>query len=258
MVLSQVLAEIKSLKPLAEEDTTTGSSETLNARRGRKNNAIERIKMLKRDYSSALMNSAVFIVSSGAGRDSFAALAVEKYGCFSTDPDTFYKDLAGRVPPVLYIGKDGVSNIFDVVGRHLEDKMGELNINEYNQLLFKASYSTRFESTEQFKELLTRAINQQIGAEIAGIQAVASLVDSAIERSHAEKVTPILLTTGDEQLALELVKDLKRLTPRVFMAVTGKSSKTLKTVPGAITMKEASEESVQATLTQIRKTLKNN
>lgn len=256
MSLNQVLTEIKSLKSFAEEDTTTGPMETLNARRGRKNQAIERLKQLKRQYSKDLLRSAVFIVSAGVGRDNFAQIAVEKYECFSADPDTFYKDLAGRVPPALYLGKEGVSNIFDVLGRHLEDKMGELDIREYNMLLFKAGYATTLTSAEQFKELVTRAVNQQIGAEIAGIQAVASLVDEAIEKDHSKSTTPIVLTTGDEQLALELVKDLSRLTPRVFLTVTGKSSRTLKSVDGALIMKEANEESVEKTLTTIRNNLK--
>lgn len=256
MSLTQVLAEIKNLKQYAEEDVQGGAPETLNARRGRKNQAIERLKLLKREYSKDLLRSAVFIVAAGEGRNDFATLAVEKFGCFSTDPDTFYADLAGRVPPTLYLGREGVSNIFDVLGRHLEDKMGELDINEYNQLLFKQNYSGTLNSPEQFKALVTRAVNAQIGAEIAGIQAVASLVDSAIEREHSEKITPILLTTGDAQLALELLKDLERLTPRVFLTVTGKSSKALKSVDGALVMKEASDETVQATLTEIRKNLK--
>lgn len=256
MSLTQVLDEIKTLKQFAEEDVQSGPMETLNARRGRKNQAIERLKLLKREYSKDLLRSAVFIVAAGAGRNEFATLAVEKFGCFSTDPDTFYADLAGRVPPTLYLGREGVSNIFDVLGRHLEDKMGELDINEYNQLLFKANYSGTLNSQDQYKTLVTRAVNAQIGAEIAGIQAVASLVDEAIKREHAEKITPILLTTGDNQLAMELMKDLERLTPRVFLTVTGKSSKAMKSVDGVLLMSEANEESVQQTLTEIRNNLK--
>lgn len=256
MSLSQVLTEIKSLKQFAEEDVQSGPLETLNARRGRKNQAIERLKLLKREYSKDLLRSAIFIVSSGAGRESFAQLAVEKYGCFSTEADTFYSDLSNRVPPALYMGKEGVSNIFDVLGRHLEDKMGELDIREYNQLLFKADYAGTLTSPEQFKKLVTRAVNKQIGAEIAGIQAVASLVDEAIEREHAKPTTPIILSTDDEQLALELLKDLERLTPRVFLAITGKSTKALKSVDGALIIREATEETVESALTEIRKNLK--
>lgn len=256
MSLQQTLEEIKKVKPFAEEDVTTGPAETLNARRGRRNQSIEKLKILKRAYTRDMLATAVFIVATGAGRESFAALAQEKFGCFSADPEEFYKDLAGRVPPVLYLNKDTVSNIFDVLGRHLEDKMGELDINEYNQLLFKAEFAGKITSADEFTDLVKRAVNKQIGAEIAGLQAIRSLAEVAIEKEHSDRITPIVLTTNDEQLALDLTRDLARLNPRVYLTVTGKSSKVIKSTEGAIVMKEANEETVTETMTSIRSSLK--
>lgn len=256
MSLQSTLAEIKKVKAFAEEDTNSGPVETLNARRGRKNQAIEQLKRLKREYKTDLIQSAVFIVSTGSGRDEFTKTATEEFKLFSADSEEFYKDLSGRVAPALYIGKSGVSNIFDVLGRHLEDKMNELDINEYNQLLFKAPYGKQINSTEEFTQLVKQAVNSQIGAEIAGIQAINSLVDIAIEKDHADKITPIVLTTSDEQFAQDMLRDFGRLTTRVFLAVTGKGNKTLKSVDGALLLKDASKESVEAALKEMRKNLK--
>lgn len=256
MSLQKVLEEIKKLQPFADENTDTGEAATLNARRGRKNQAIEQLKVLKRDYTKELLKSALFIVSTGQNREDFAKVASEDFGCFVADPDEFYKDLAGRVPEVLYLGKEGVSNLFDVLGRHLEDKMMELDINEYNQLIFKAVYQKSIDSKESFTSVVKEAINNQIGSEIAGIQAIKTLVGAAIEKNHSAAITPIILSTADEKFALSLVKDLQRLTPRIFLTVSGKSSKVLKSVDGAMLIKEATKETVEQTLTAIRKEIK--
>jgi hypothetical protein len=45
MSLQTVLAEIKKVKVFADEDTSTGEASTLNARRGRKNQAVEQLKL---------------------------------------------------------------------------------------------------------------------------------------------------------------------------------------------------------------------
>lgn len=256
MSLQKVLEEIKKVQPFADEDVTQGPIETLNGRRGRKTQAIEQLKRLKRDYKQQLLQNTIFIVATGSGREEFAKTAVEDFGLFAVDPDAFYKDLASRVPEVLYKGKEGVSNIFDVLGRHLEDKMMELDVNAYNQLLFKAGYAKQVNSVEEFTQLVKTAVNQQIGAEIAGIQAIDSLVNSAIAKEHAAKTTPVVLATDDEAFALQLLTDLERLTTRVFLSVTGKAPKSLKSVDGALLLKDASKESVEAALATMKKNLK--
>lgn len=256
MSLQNVLAEIQKVKVFAEEDTNTGAPETLNARRGRKAQAIEQLKRLKRDYKQQLLQGTVFIVATGSGREEFAKLASEDFGLFSADPEAFYKDLASRVPEVLYKGKEGISNIFDVVGRHLEDKMMELDVNAYNQLLFKAGYAKQINNVDEFAQLIKTAVNQQIGSEIAGIQAIDSLVDIAIAKNHSDKVTPVILSTGDDQFALSLVKDLGRLTTRVFLSVTGDASSSLKNVDGALILSDATKTAVGNTLKTIKKNIK--
>lgn len=256
MSLKTVLEEIKRLKPLAEADTNSGPVETLNGRRGRKAQSIEALKRLKREYKSELMQNSVFIISTGEGREGFEKQGVENFGLFATDPDTFYRDLAKRVSPSLYLKKDGVSNIFDVLGRHLEDKMMELDINEYNQLIFKGEYAKKVNSVEEFTQIVKSAINKQIGSEITGIQAIESLVDTAIEKSHADNITPIILSTGDTQFAQALLRDLGRLTAKVFLAVTGNAPAELKDSPGALVLEEPTKTAVGNALKTMRKSLR--
>jgi hypothetical protein len=258
MSLSKVLEQIEKIKPVALEDVDSGPVETMTARRGRKRNAEEQLKLLRMQYTQDLLRSAVFILVTGGNREEFVNIATANtdYGAFKADPETFYRDLANRIAPALYEGKESVANLFDVLGRHLEDKANELGVLEYPQLRFKAEYNKTINNKEEFVQLVKTAINEQVGGELVGVQSVLSITDQAIDTGHKASVTPVLLSTGDEKLALDLVEALNRLTPRVFLVVTGKATRAMKSVEDAVLVKEANEESVASALTTIRGSLK--
>jgi len=255
MSLEKVLKEIQVQKPFAEEDVNSGPMETLNGRRGRKNQAIEALSRLKAEYLSDLLKSAVFIIVSGSQRTEFESVATKTFQLFSADPELFYNDLANRVPPALYLGKEGVQNLFDVMGRHLEDKMNELGVSQYNQLIFKERYIKTVNNKADFTEVVKQAINEQLGAEIVAIQSVNSILDEAILRGHTGKTTTIVLSTGDEKLVTALVKDLDQRGNKVSLVLAGKGSKALKDLATA-SLKEATEETVKAALDSIKTSLK--
>lgn len=249
MSLSKVLEEINKVKVYADEDVETGPIETLSGRRGRKNQAIEKLKTLKLEYKQSLIDSAAFIIVTGDKRDAFTAAAVENFKCFSRDPNEFYEDLASRIPPTLYQGQASVSNIFDVLGRHLEDKAREIGIVGYPQMIFRQEYRVTLKDKADLTSLIRRAVNDQVGSEIVGIQAITSLVNPAIDRGHGAKVTPIVFSTSDEALALSLESTLSRLKPRgVFLVVAGKGTKALRAVEGVISVKDPTTEEVEKTL----------
>lgn len=258
MTLAKTLEEIKKVKQFAEEDVENGPIETLSGRRGRKNQAVETLKRLKREYKQELISSAAFIVVTGEKREAFTSTAVESFKCFAVDPNAFYEDLSGRIPSALYTSKESVSGLFDVVGRHLEDKASELDIIGYPQLIFKEQYRVALKTKEDLTALIKRAINEQVGAEIVGLQSVTSLVDKAINSDHDASITPIVLTTDSDQLALSLKNSLGRLHPRgVFLVVAGKGTKALKATEGVTTIKDPTKETVEQTLTSFSDTMKN-
>lgn len=256
MSLTRVLEEIKQYQVYADEDVDSGPSETMSGRRGRKMQAQESIKRLKRDYGKDLMASSLFILISGANRDAFTSTAIENFGCFAADPEGFYRELADSVAPVLYENKMPSSSMFDVLGRHLEDKALEMDIVGYPQLLFRQQYLQNITSKESFVSLVKTAINEQVGGEVAGIHAVRAIVDSAIARSHSARVTPIVMGTKDDQLVVELFHSLKRLTPNVFLVVAGKAPRFIKNLSGALVIKEATPQSVEETLTTIKNSVR--
>lgn len=251
MSLAKVLEEIKKVKPYADEDVNSGPVETLNGRRGRKNQAIERLTTLRQEYRQNMLDTAVFIIVTGDKREEFAE-AAKNFKCFATDPNEFYLDLANQIPPIFYGGNASVNDAFDVLGRHLEDKARKLGIIGYPQLIFRQDYRVTLKSKEDLIDLTRRCINDQVGSEIVGLQALTSLVDSAIAADHSGKTTPIVLSTNDEKLALDLDGTLARLKPRgVFLVVAGKGTKNLKAVKDAIFVKDTSPEAVEATLKTI-------
>lgn len=252
MSLVEIIEKINVARPFAEGNAEDGPVDTLAGRRGRKNQAIDTMIRLKRQYKQELLQSAVFIVVTGSLKSDFVTMATEGFKCFSADSEAFYNDLASRVSPALYEGKEGISNIFDVLGRYLEDKAIELDLSSYPQLIFKQQYRRVISNKEEFTALVKQAVNDQVGTEIVGIQAVNSLVGPAIDKGHADKITPIILSTNDELFANQLLTNLPRLTSRVFLVVAGKSTKALRSTDGAIIVKEVSEESLTQTMNTIR------
>jgi hypothetical protein len=251
--LAELIEEIKKTKPLADENLETGHYTTLNARRGRQARAIETMKELTEKYSQKLLQGTVFILTAGALKDEFTAMATEKYQYFSADPEVFYKDLLKQIHPNLYTS--GPSNIFDVLGRILENKMLELGVLEYPQPQFKNAYQRGIKGEADVLQLVKDIINDQVGGEIAGVAAVRSLVPAAIKQGHNKRVTPLILNTSDEKLTLSLTKALTEITPFVFLVVAGKASKAFK-LPGAVTIKDVTVESVEAALKTIGDSVK--
>src|ERR1035437_1434719 len=193
MSLTSILNEMELNRGPAEMDVSMGSPETYGGRIGLKRASIEAMKRLTLQYRNELMASTVFIVVTGPGRNSFTELASgDSFGCFSTDPDEFYKDLASRIDPSLF-GREGVNKLFNIAGNILEDKALELDINSYNAIRFSDKYNRGVKTVEDFVPVIREAINDQVGPEIVGVNAVASIVTKAIARNHLAEITPLIL-----------------------------------------------------------------
>ena len=252
MSLNSILKEMAVNRPNAEMDVQMGGESTYRSREGLKRAATETLKRLKLDYRNELMTSTAFIIVTGASKDQFSDLASgDTFGCFSADPEEFYKDLASKINPSLF-GREGVRQLFNIAGNILEDKALELDINSYPMLMFNEKYNRAVNNVDDFSALIRNAINDQVGSEIVGINAVHSIVDKAISKNHSAVVTPIVLNTADEKFALDLQVNLKRLTSRVFLVVAGKASKDLSKAKDALLVKTVSEETVDEALITIR------
>ena len=267
MSLSTIINEIEKNRVNAEMDVQLGNQATHQARTGLKRAAVEAISRAKNDYRKELLASTVFIVVTGSNRDAFTELATsEAFGCFSTDPEEFFTDLAARISPPQVkpslFGRESVQALFSIAQNVLADKNLELDIVSYPPLYFNDKYNRGVKSAEDFVTLIKSAIVDQVGCEVVGINAINSIVGSAIERKHAAEVTPLILNVSDEQFALDLAKNLKAhvlpsgasrgITSKVFLVVAGKASKAVQATAGALVVRTATEESVGAALTTIK------
>jgi hypothetical protein len=256
MTLGELLNKIKEVQPLADENVDTGHPETLNARRGRKAQSIEQLTRLRRAYTSELMRTAAFIVVVGDKREEFSNLAVNSFKCFSADPEAYFVDLVNRMPRNLYLGKESVSNLFDVLGRHIEEKAYELGIVGYPQLIFKQEYQRTIRNQEDFLGLVKQAVTEQMGGEIVGIQATYSLTKEAIEKENSAKFTPIILSSSDEKFAIRVANDLERISTRVFVVAAGEVQTKFKNPDEIFVVAEPTKEEVKKTLKTISGFLK--
>lgn len=255
MTLSELLVKIKEVQPFVEEDVDSGPIETLNARRGRKRQSAETLGRLYRAYTNELMRTAAFMVVIGTKREEFSTLAVSNFKCFSADPEAYFADLVRRVPRTLYMGKESVSNVFDVLGRHIEEKAHELDIVAYPQLLFKQEYQRALRNEADFLGLVKEAVTDQMGGEIVGIQAAHSLTKTAIDRKNTAQFTPIILSSGDEKFAIKVANDLSRISNRVFFVVAGEATTQFKN-KNIYAVSEPTKEEVKKTLKSISGLLK--
>lgn len=260
MSLTAILEQMNQTRPTAEMDVTLGNQQTYNGRVGLKRASVEKMKRLRLEYRNEVMDSALFIVVTGPGRDKFTEVATsDAFGCFASDPDSFFKDLVSRIDQKLF-GRESTKHLFSIAENVLMDKAQEIDIASTYALNFSDKYNIGFPTAEEFSAVIRNAISDQIGSEIVGINAVNTIVDAAIAKGHSQAVTPIVLSTSDEKFALDLQKNLKTrnlspgvtsgLTDRVFLVVAGKGGKSLQSEH--LTLKTVTEESVADALAKIK------
>lgn len=256
MTLSEILKEIKAVEPLAAEDIEAGSPETRNARLGRKSQSVEKLGRLRNSYFHELKNSVLFILVIGDQRNEFTEAATANGKILTADADAYFSKLVDRIPPALYLGKENMANIFDVVSRHIEDMAHDLGIVGYPQLLFKQEYHRSVTNREQFLALIRLAVVNQIGGEIVGIQTLQTLTDIAIERGIASKAIPVILPISNERFALTVAKDLERISSKVFVVTAGQTSDAVKDATPTVAISEVTKEEVKKALKTIEKSAK--
>ena len=251
MSLNTIIEEIKTLRPILAEDIMSGPRETFSGRQGRQRNAKDRMKQLKESYIEELRSTSAFIFVTGSEKEKFCDIAATEFNCFKADPESFYKELANRIPDTLYKNNTPTANLFDIMGRHLEDKANEMQIIGYPQLIMKQHYFRALNNKEDFVNLIKQAVNEQIGSEIAGLNVIRGLADAAIEANHSSRVTPIVLATDDQELALNMKENLNRIGSRAYLVLAGKGGKVFKSVEGTFLVKEPEKENVENCLKNI-------
>jgi hypothetical protein len=195
--------------------------------------------------------NAVFILVNGDKAVDFVA-STKDYGCFTKDAESCYKAIADKIAPEFYMGKNTGSALFDVVGNLIEEMALDIGILEYPTLVFDRKYSQVINNKAELVGVIKRAMNEMLGIEFANMYLIHELVADVVNEKYEASIFPVVMEIQDSQLIKELSSTT--LGPQVFLVNAGKIKKEGK--EGAVaTVKEVTEETVQATLKQIKELL---
>jgi len=246
------MKQIQEKSTVANDNLEDATNSTRAMRQGNKRAAQDALVDLKNDYRRLMLSSSVFILSTGPHAVSLGELATSETQAFSLDSKDLYRKIASKIDSRAYLNMVVTSSIMNNVSNALEEVAKEIGVREYAHMHFKSEYSRMISSQEDFVDLIKQIVNDGPGSEMVGIYAINTILEQALERGHSEGFTPIILTTTDDQLAVTLSKDLKRLSPNVYVVSVGKASKTIKGLPNSVSIKEASKEALEQLLQEIK------
>lgn len=216
--------------------------------------AKEDMKQLFMDYRKELQKAAAFIVVSGDKSDKFAATAEKDFGCFSIGADEFYENIASQVPEVLYRGKTANQALFEHLMARFEDRALNIDIIGYTPMLFESKYKIVLKDKAEMITLFKRAFNEKVGSEVVGLDAIDRVAEKAVNENFSGKTAPIVLYSSDESLVSDLLINLGKLTPKVFLVTTGEADEKL-TNKSTSTAKSATKKQVEESLLKIKELL---
>ena len=253
MNLESLVKEIEKNKKYAEEVIDGGNPATLNTRLGRKKAAKYRLEELYVQYRLDIKSHLVFIVPVGKDAEAISKLA-EESGTIVSNADSFYEDLANRIPTVLYNGKQTQSSLIDVFSRHLEDKANEIGVRSYPMVVYSRKYAKKIKSKEELLELIKKIINEDVGSEIVAMQILDEVAQIAMKDSFSKGKLPVVVSLNDQDLVEEIVKGLKTLSPNVFMVgSSGKTGRGKKSNGNVIGLKSIDAEGLEEAFAEIKK-----
>lgn len=247
MGLKEILSEVDDCNKIINQDLSQVNLKARTYKTGQIKSAQTRLEGLKDTYKQALRESSVAILVTGKKAEDFAKLSEEKFNCFVVDGKSFYRDAIGKLSPQLYLNKSINSSVFEVLGNIVEDRMHELDILEYNSLIFEAKYSRVVKSEDEMVDIAALAVNDTIGPAIVGLDALDKVSKQALESQYKSRIVPIVIYSDDESFIQSISDDMSKLSPR-FVTV---SAGDIESVDSQFKLKTISEASVGKTLKQI-------
>lgn len=249
--MQATLKEIQKAKAVAEMDPGH-DVQTRRVKLGHIRQAKEKLETLYMEYRREIQNNSVFIVALGSSAKSFADKAKKDYQCFSYEADGLYKDLLSKVSPKVYLNQLGSRSFFEHLSAKFEERAMEIDIVGYPPLYFDAKYKKQINSKEEALDMTKRAINEKIGGEVAGLDAIEKAAIEAVNSEFEGQVIPIVLYTEDEKLAEEVLAGLPRINKNVFLVTAGKDIAENLQNKSISSMVKVTKESVEKTLIKIK------
>jgi len=248
MKFESIIEEITRQKNYAADSLEDASPQTINARRSRKDNAKARLDELFFSYRQEVRQRIFAIMVIGDGTDSFDAIAESKTGLNSLEGDALYDALASKLDSRLLEKGERNAYILDVASRYIEDAAIDMGIKSYNQLTYKQSYDGKTTSVSEAKNLIKKAMVEQIGEEMNALFILDTASRLAFSEDFSGKIYPIMIKVRNENSLQELTSSLSSFGIRSILVATGDAK------PGkdGIKIKEINEESVMDVLKKIK------
>lgn len=249
MSLENVLEKISEEQTVANQDLNLVSPRVIAYKKGQVVAAKERLELLRQDLKKEVIKRSVFIVVTGSDSEQFASIASEEFKCLSFSANRLASDVVNKLSDQLYLNRTLNANTFDIIDNLLEDEMKRLDIASYNRLAFSAKYLRNIKSKQDMIDLVNQALADSVGSEVIGLDALDKVVENIIDTKKVSRIVPIILHTYNNDLVLDLAKNLKTITNKVFTVSAGTNVKTLNLTNFSI--EETNEETVGQTLKQI-------
>jgi len=254
--LDKIVEEIIKTKTLAEEDILGGDKKpnpaTLQTRLARQRSAKGMLPILYNQYKSELMKRTFCVLLVGEKSEEAAKMLADQ-GMVSVSADAFYQEILDLVPSNMYNGRTNSSALFDVMSRHIEDKAGSIDIASYPSPIFKSSYNTKVDSEEKALAFLKRIVNEEIGTEMLGYDALEKAAKIAVNENFAGAKLPIAVSLKDVSIAKDVIAGLKKTSSVFHMVTIEKVDKELEKLSSA-KVKTLDEDNINKAIEAIKKT----
>lgn len=253
--LKELGDSIKKAQAVSKMDPGTD----VNVRRVRLGNimqAKEQLRLLSQEYRQALIARSTFIIVTGSLASKFSELAEAEFSCFSANAEDFYTEMTAKVPAVLYQNVASSQNLFEHISAAIEERARKLDIVSYPALIFESRFKKNLKSKEEMLALAKIAINDKVGSEIVGIDALDKISQKVIDSELSGKTIPVILIAEDISIVEELARGLKRsLSRNTFVVSTGsKVDQKIKDI-SLTSLKTINSESVEKSLIKIKESL---
>jgi hypothetical protein len=246
MSLENVLEKISQEQIVANQDLNLVSPRVIAYKKGQVTAAKEKLELLRQDLKQEIIKRSIFIVVTGSEAEKFADIANQEFKCLSFSANRLATDIVNKLSDQLYLNRTLNANTFDIIDNLLEDEMKRLDIASYNKLAFNAKYLRNIKNKQDMIDLVNQAISDNVGSEVIGLDALDKTVNSVMDTKKVSRVVPIVLHTNNNSLTLDLAKNLKTITNKVFTVSAGTQTNLTN-----FTIEETNEETVGKTLKQI-------
>lgn len=248
---NELIEEIKQQRKFASDNLSDATPQTMNSRIGRKRHAAMRLDELFFEYRKLFRDRVFAIIAIGEQVEEFEKISSSIAGLISLEYDSLFNQIASKIDKRLLEKGESSGYVLEVASRYLEDTALELGVMSYNQIIYKDKYSGKISTTEEAAELIKRAINEQVGEDLAALFVVDHAIRLAFELDLESKTHPILVKVKNEKDLQSLLLGLKKLGNRSMVVSAGNSP-----VEAEFKTEEVSEKTVLETLKKIKKKLK--